>query len=341
MKKFITFIICITFVTYDVTAQIIDNQTDSDQNYLPVEGDRIYMKIDTSTPLNKLIDRLNGNWEFIETGKGYWIGYTNDMFSIAARGDNAINELIDFFHTTKSKNGKIGAIYTIHLIGINRTIVGRTSEKFLNPLARKALLNLLNEENLNSIERKKVGFMEESTLSYQIMELLSRDPWPSDIPYLFDLLEKKTDEEIIWPILNFLKWYEIHDYLPYNNHQEIPEDFNILSIVFPVKDEKSLSLDFDFSSQAREALKIFKKKFPDIIEIENVILKNKENILKFTNTKLSNNTNIDDLTSHIGMSTIKYYFEKGKIYFFTIKTAQNRTVSWWQNLSEEEKKKFQ
>jgi hypothetical protein len=183
--------------------------------------------------------------------------------------------------------------------------------------------------------------MKESTLSYQIMKLLSRDPWPSDIPYLFDLLEKKTDEEIIWPILNFLKRYEIHDYLPYNNYQEIPEDFNILSIDFPVKDENSLSRDFDFSTQAREALKKFKKKFRDKIEIENEILKNKENILKFTNTKLSNNTNIDDLTSCIGMSTIKYYFEKGKIYFFTIKTTQNRTVSWWQNLSEEEKKKFQ
>ena len=65
------------------------------------------------------------------------------MFSIASRGEIAIPTLMEFIKNTPSKKGKIGAIYTLHLIGIDRQIVGRFEEKFVKTEARSALLKLL------------------------------------------------------------------------------------------------------------------------------------------------------------------------------------------------------
>jgi hypothetical protein len=110
----------------------IDAAPSGKENYLPVEGGAIHMPIDSTTSLINLIDRLSGDWQFIETGKMYWIGYTNDMFSIAARGDSAIGPLVKVVETSSKLKERLGAIYTLHLIGIDRSIKGRGNEPFVN-----------------------------------------------------------------------------------------------------------------------------------------------------------------------------------------------------------------
>ena len=46
--------------------QVLDVAPTGKQNVLPVEGGGVRMKIDSITPLNKSIDRLNDNWSFLE-----------------------------------------------------------------------------------------------------------------------------------------------------------------------------------------------------------------------------------------------------------------------------------
>ena len=52
--------------------QVIDRAPSGRQNYLPVEGGRIHMKIDSTTSLDSLLARLYKDWDLVETGKGYW-----------------------------------------------------------------------------------------------------------------------------------------------------------------------------------------------------------------------------------------------------------------------------
>jgi len=274
------------------------------QNILPVEGGGIPMKIDSLTPLNKLIERLNGNWRFLETGKGYWIGYTEDMFSIASRGNLSIQALTDFFMSTQSKKGKIGAIYTLHLIGIDRQIVGRFHEKFVNPFARAALLKLLSQPEF----------------TYPIMELLMRDPWKSDIPYLFEILKSKVNDEACWPIINSLNRYKIFN-LPISSNLE--DSIKNLSIKLKVENENTLENDFDFSGQIKGALKEFKFHYPEKIIVEEKLFD--DDLSKYYKTKLSSNLNISIFLRSLGIDRnnpfsysqigckIQYVTESGKL----------------------------
>lgn len=66
--------------------------------------------IDTVTALETLISRLNANWQFVETGKMYWIGYTDDMYSIAQRREAAIEPLLAFVRTSANDQGKWGQL---------------------------------------------------------------------------------------------------------------------------------------------------------------------------------------------------------------------------------------
>jgi len=75
------------------------------------------------------------------TGKAYWIGYTDDMYSIAAHNDAAIPPLLELIEQTKNPKAAYGAVLTIHLIGIERTVKGRFYEEFKNKKARAALLS--------------------------------------------------------------------------------------------------------------------------------------------------------------------------------------------------------
>ncbi len=310
--------------------QVLDVAPTGRQNILPVEGGGIRMKIDSTTPLNKLIDRLNGDWHFLETGKGYWIGYTEDMFSIASRGNESIQSLTDFFMTTQNKKGKIGAIYTLHLIGIDRQIVGRFYEKFINPAARAALLKLLYQPEF----------------TYPIMELLMRDPWKSDVSYLFEILQSDVNEEACWPIVNALNRYKID--LPITNN--LSDSLRDLSIRLKVENENTLEYDFDFSGQIKEALKKFKLQYPEKISVEEKLFD--DDLSKYYKTKLSSNLSISNFLSSLGIERnnpfgyseigckIQYFVDNGKLNFCTISTARQRLINWWMNLSVGEKAKF-
>jgi len=331
MRKFLSCLALILSINHNSEAQIIDRMPTGTNNILPVEGGSITMKVDSITPLRKLIGKLNGNWRFIETGKGYWIGYTNDMFSIASRGDEAIPALVHFFKTTKNEQGKIGAIYTLHLIGIQRKIVGRFSERFVNPEARIALLDLLKEKDY----------------TYWIVKLLMRDPWQSDIPYFFEILRNETDEKLIWPIINSLNRYQIQG-LPLNG--QLSQSLNDLEIKLLVENENVLEDDFDFNNQIKEALRGFSSGYPKLIKVEANLYD--ENLTPYYKTKLSSSLSIRGLLSSLGIEEddpfsymqigckLQYYLENGAINFCTMQTARDRLNSWWDKLTAEGKAKF-
>jgi hypothetical protein len=320
------------FITLGSTAQrVVDSAPTGIKNILPVEGGGVSMTIDSLTPLEELINKLEGNWNFLETGKGYWIGYTNDMFSIASHGDKAIDYLVNFFKATESKQGKFGAIYTLHLIGINSQIVGRYEEQFVNSKARFALLGLLGDDDF----------------TYTIVELLMRDPWQADIPHFFNILEKEKDDEIIWPIVNSLKRYKLPQ-LPINNN--IPDSIMTLTIKLKVKNQKVLEDDFDFNSQIKESLSEFENKFPSEVKVENELYA--QDLSPYFKTKLSRSVNIRSFLSSLGIEPdnpfsyifigckIQYYMYNNSLHFCTVKTARDLLISWWKTLPEEKKGQF-
>lgn len=176
-KKKIYLLVAIMHVTVLTKGQYVDIPPNNKENYRAQEGGSSKVNIDKATSLESLLKRLESNWQFLETGKVYWIGYTDDMFSIAAYKDNAIKPLLDFYDSTRTSQGKIGAIYCLHLIGIDSKIVGRFVEKFINKNARNALLSLTSD----------------TTYLPVIINLLARDPWESDLPILSKLLKTKFD----------------------------------------------------------------------------------------------------------------------------------------------------
>jgi hypothetical protein len=331
MKKFITILLSSFLINSSIEAQVIDRAPTGIKNILSVEGSGIEMEIDSITSLNELINRLNNDWRFNETGKGYWIGYTNDMFSIASHGEEAIPFLTNLFKTTQNKKGKIGALYTLHLIGINSKIIGRFEESFVNKKARIALLELLYDKKY----------------CYQVIELLMRDPWKSDLPYLFEILQKETDTEVSWPIINSLSRYKVNE-LPINN--DIPSSISDLSISLKVENENILERDFDFTTQIKQALKEYENKFPKLIKVEKEVYD--EKLSQYYRTKLSSSLNVYSFLNSLGIqknsvfnycqigSKIQYYIQNDILYFCSIKTAQNILTKWWTNLSAEKKRKF-
>ena len=112
MKKYLalTFLICSVAATL-AGATFVDVAPSSLKNARAVEGGSQRVLIDTNTPLSELVKRLDGNWELVETGKAYWIGYTDDMYSIAAHGEKAIDPLLAFIRTSKSDKAR-GGSYT-------------------------------------------------------------------------------------------------------------------------------------------------------------------------------------------------------------------------------------
>jgi len=127
---------------------------------------------DLTTPFSEILKRFELGWHFECTGKTYWIGYTDDMYSIASRGEAAIPLILDFVANTKSNRAKLAAVHSIHLIGINCTVAGRFTEEFESKVARQALLSLLDDQDT----------------AVDVVELLARDPWETDLPKLFDKL---------------------------------------------------------------------------------------------------------------------------------------------------------
>jgi len=314
-----------------LSAQVVDSGPTGRQNVLPVEGAGLLMTPDTITPLETLINRLDGNWEFIETGKGYWIGYTEDMFSIAAHGDAAVPELVSLFKSAKTKNGKFGAIYTLHLIGINREIIARWNENFVNAKARAALLSL----------------MQEKEYAHDVMRLLMRDPWQSDLPYLFNIIATEKDNDIIWPVINVLKRYYIPG-LPVNN--EVPDTIAELTILLKPEDKKAVkyadSME-EFNSKIKAILKLYEDTFPDQIKVDKKLYQ--EELSKFYARGIKDKLHLQDFLEDLGIrrddvfsycsigAKLEYYCKGNVLYFCTISTAREMLNKWWQSLSEQQK----
>jgi hypothetical protein len=173
------------------TKQFVDVPPSGSQEVRAMEGGGSLVAIDTTTPLSELIKRLEGDWQEVETGKAYWIGYPDDMYSIAAHGDEAIAPLLALSRSTKSEHTKLGVALTLHLIGIDRRIAGRFIEDFRNPKARQALLSLLTDRQVQE----------------PVLRLLVRNPWPSDLPELFRQLA--TASPHAWAFVKALDRYGI------------------------------------------------------------------------------------------------------------------------------------
>ena len=169
---------------------ILDVNPSGETNKRAVEGGSQHVGIDTNTPLPQLIKRLESDWKEVPTGKAYWIGYTDDMYSIAAHGEEAIDPLLNFIKNSKSTKARYGALLTLHLIGIESKIAGRFHEKFKNKRVRNYFYELLNDESLRD----------------QVILLLVRDPWPDDLSHLFTLLGHLSDDKCK-PLVNALFRY--------------------------------------------------------------------------------------------------------------------------------------
>ena len=279
------------------------------------------MPIDSTTSLKNLIDRLSGDWQFIETGKMYWIGYTNDMFSVASRGDRAIGPLIHVVENSSNDNARIGAIYTIHLIGINRKIVGRFEEKFVDTNARKALLYLLKYPDWQPT----------------IMELLIRDPWKSDVAELIGCL-KKSDSDC-WAVVGGLNKYKLEN-APLR--QPIPENLRNIVLKLRYSNPDVLERDFDFEGQKQEILDSLIALKNGSIIVERALLN--RSLCGNMRIKLGHagpgdrylQLSVAEFLDPFGISMFnqvgdrfQYYFDTGKLYICSASTAKKRWIDWW------------
>lgn len=317
-KLIITFLILLTILS--ARAQT-DTSAPDRRNYRLREGGGEKVTIDTITPLPQLINRLAGDWELVQTFKAYWIGYTDDMYSIAEYGNDAINPLIHFIDTVHSVKAKRGAIYTLHLVGINSTIIDRFLEKFENRNARKALLK----------------YMADTTLHTLVLELLMRDPWITDIPEYMAYLEVPGRDYSV--VLSVLKRYEI---------ENPPLNQRISGGVFerPVKIKAN-----DYSIKPIDALVTFQKKFSKYFFIDEEILNSREWIrshrplsaIKFsTRTKSVMTYFMSDIFfSYCSFSDIYNYNFDGKILTVYGPTkAREAWLNWWSKIPQAEKERI-
>ena len=323
LRIFLTSLVVLMSTSYSY-GQEVNRATSKWQNYLPIEGGGFYVKIDSTTSLDSLINRLSENWEFIKTGKLYWIGYTDDMFSIAARGDEAIQPLVKFLQNSKSENAKYGAIYCLHLIGINRTMVGRMSEEFVNPKARAALLQLLDDPSLQE----------------SIMRLLIRDPWLSDIPHIMKTIEScKTD---CWALVNGLTRYRI-DNLPIR--QIIPDQIKNISVRLKYKNDSVHGENYDFDTQIKDALDAFMRLKSKYLSIEDTLFKSKltGDFISIDESfiTIGEFLRLLDLDYYTRLGTrLQYYMEDSKLYICSPNTARKRMIAWWSNQTQEQKDSY-
>ena len=319
-RQFFTLFLLLTFI-FKSYSQVVDVAPSGRQNYITVEGGGWKMKIDTVPSLDSLIGRLSKNWQFIERGKMYWIGYTEDMYSIAAKGDNAIQPLMNVLQNSSSNYAKYGAVYSLHLIGINRTIAGKFYEKFVNSKARTALLQ----------------FLKDTSLQEDIMRLLIRDPWQSDIPAIIETMKAcKTD---CWSLVNGLTRYKINN-LPIR--QTIPNNIKDISVNLKYTNPLVLEANFDFDGQIKEALDSFRHLRNKRIVIEDTLFKSK--LEGDFGSKYESPVSVQeffrllDFDNYTSLgSRVQYYVTGDILYICSPETARRRLIEWWTNLTETEK----
>jgi len=174
MKIYFFIVLSLLAISNTVKGQTIDSASYGNENFRAVMGGGERVNHDTKTPLIKLIQKLEEPWELVPTFKAYWIGYTDNMYSIADYKNEAIPFLVKFIDTATNNKARIGGLYALHLIGIDEKVEGRFSENFVRKNARVAIIRYLNDRSLNET----------------VIFLLMRDPWLSDIPQLMDYLSQ-------------------------------------------------------------------------------------------------------------------------------------------------------
>jgi hypothetical protein len=288
------------------------------------EGGGEPVSIDTVTALPELIKRLNNNWELVETGKGYWIGYTDDMYSIAAHGETAVAPLLAVAQHAPLEQSRRGAVYSLHLIGINSREAGRFYEEFTNLSARQALRSLLLNQDLKEL----------------VVELLLRDPWQSDVPVLMAALEKTTPQD--WVLTNATTHYHLTD-MPIN--QPIDEDIGNQRLTLPKRQKFSGVADWTATghSQAhRVLLTIRNMKPPHFIlepDIENqpveshlsndAIINNKQGYCVRTYLEELAGTGVFGFGYPRLGTALQYYIDEQNVTVCSTATARQRVLVWW------------
>ena len=311
------------FLTFSLSAQYLDIAPSGKQYYRVYEGGSSKVQIDWQTPVEELIVQFNDNWRFLETGKAYWIGYTDLMYSIAARKNNAINPLVKFIQESDSIRPKIGAIYTLHLIGIECKIVGRFTEEFIVQDARTALLNLLVYDDIRDY----------------ILLLLTRDPWTSDIPQLMSLLHDNRNEyEGIVSILQNYQ-FDLHPFkqpLPeeiaskrvvvYRNNDHSAE--YLIRSLMKAYDSVVIDLNVQYSTDWLQSDEPFKLSI-----IDNVIDSWPFEMTLMYACGLSYTPSYGELNN-------KYYYtsDGNSILIYGNKLARNIWIKWWDELSPDKRR---
>jgi len=281
-------------------------------------GKPIEMHLDSITPLNKLILRLETQNKLNHTRENDLIGYNDLIFSIAVHGDSAINPLIKFIHATKSYDAKIAAVYSLHLIGINciTSHEGRF-ELFPNLNARKALFQLLAEEVY---------------LQPRIMLLLSRRPMASDVPVLFDILNSSKSD--CWAITCGLVRYDLRN-IPVA--QKLPEKIWRKEVY--INNPKGYLNDIAVS----KTIKKIATKYCDFVVVEDTLFNYHYEFPMMHNGykmfySVGNIVTIGDLCDyctfinpfHFG-SNFQYYYKNDKITFCSPKTSKHLWLEWWKS----------
>lgn len=266
-------------------------------------GDNSIVKFDTITPLPDLINKLAAPWQFVETGKGYWIGYTDNMYSIARYKGNAINPLVKFIKSTSSTHAKIGALYSLHLIGIESKIAGRLLEHFKDTFARQAIIQFINDDSLHNT----------------VMFLLSRDRWTTDIPYFLNYLSEEHNKYS--RVLGALECYHLPN-LPMG--QQIPKVFR----------------GREFKIKCRQYAR--RESFFDLVSLKNVLgdsiiidtaITNSDDYIQ-TERQIQKKKLREE---EMDMGSILEYFtqfycsfdEKNILYVYSPEAARTIWVNWW------------
>ncbi len=279
--------------------------------------------LDTVTALPKLLDRLKSDWQFVETFKGYWIGYTDDMYSIAAHGEAAVGPLVKFIQATPSFKARYGAVYCLHLIGIHSNEAGRMHEDFRSLTARQALRNLLIQDDLRHL----------------VIKLLIRDPWQSDVPYLMAALEKRGTDD--WALVNSLVRYRVTE-LPIQ--QPIPADIGTELIKVP-KFHWRLDFRLAANEQMQQVVGRIRKLQPVYITVEDSL---EQAPLSGSTGSVSERelpireflyrmTEVDYLQTG---SRLHYFVDKDGLTICSTQTACKRLLAWWHAQTPEYRQQF-
>jgi hypothetical protein len=281
-------------------------------------GKPIEIRVDSVTPLNKLITRLGIQNKLYDTNTRDLIGYNDLMFSIAVHGDSAIEPLIRFIHTTKLHNAKIAAVYTLHLIGKDCiTSYDGMFEVFPNLKARKALFRLLAEDD---------------SLQPRIMQLLSRRPMASDVPVLFDILNSSKSD--CWAITCGLVRYNLRN-IPVA--QKLPKKIwtKQVHINNPNGDLNDIAVS--------KMMKRISTKYRDFVVVEDTLL-NYHYELPIGHDGYTSCPIIGDIITIGNLchyctftnpfqfgSNFQYYYTNDKITFCSPRTTKHLWLEWWKS----------